>query len=1124
MRHVGRRVESFTISISRILAERPSLVTSAIALILAVLLLPGSSGAQSTVGSIVGTVTDPSGAVLVGVKVDVTNTGTGITRTVTSDGTGSYKVLRLLPGSYSIAAELAGFKKAAVTGIVLQVNQEARYDIRMEVGEVTQEVSVSAEGEVQVQTEDATLGQVVDHKKVVELPLNGRNFMQLATIGSGAAPITNDQGGAITGETQRAGLSYTISGQREVSMSYLVDGVESRSEFEQMAGFQASLDSIQEFKLQRNAFSAEFGSASAIINVAIKSGTNNLHGSLFEFLRNDALDSSQFQDPIVNGEKQKAPFRMNQFGGSIGGPLFIPKVYDGKNRTFWFFGYEGLRRRRFQQFPSVAIPTRFRNGDFSDLRDASGNLIPIYDPLTQNPATGQRQPFAGNIIPSDRIDPITKQLLGYYPAPQNEFAPPGEINGIYSSGTTRNDDQYHIRIDHKISDKTSIFGRYSWFDSPIVSPLGYGDASRVNFLLKDRNLAVSLTHTFSPRSINEFRFGYNQDDFNVIPDWSGGNVTQALGIKNLNPVPQQYGLPATGGVNFSGVGPYGWDIVSGGKLYQFNDVLTLIRGAHTLKVGGEIRRMAPWQLAEDTGRRGVFSFTGGFTSQIQNSASVPGTGSDIADFLLGTYQGTEGGIGSTYTEFDWTDYHAFIQDDWKVAPNFVLSLGLRYEFHQQAIPRDGKLEAFCPDCLVDGLPGDLLLTDKDNASGRRAPPGDVYNDYNNFGPRLGFAWTPFKDHKDTVLRGGFGVFYENTKGDELNFRQHHPDKTQLFDPAIDTSTVPTLFMKDAYPIPPAGFNPDPFTVDAHDRWPYVLQWNMNIQHRLKGNMILEVGYVGSHGNKLSKRWNLNQARLDTDPLHPTPVSSRVPFPRFGTVLGSFKAGISNYNALQVRLERSFQHGFYFVSGYTYSRCQDMDSSASFAADNQNIYDLKGDYGLCGFQIKNRFNVSGGWELPVGNNLKGVPAAFVKGWQLNSIVQLQDGSPFTPRVSGDPARVGRRYYARPDRTCDGNLPGDQQTVSRFFDTGCFVQALPGTFGNSGRNVLLGPGFKSVDFSIFKNFQVTEGLRIQFRTELFNAFNFSNYDGPGVSVSSPATFGVITSEKDAREIQFGLRITF
>jgi hypothetical protein len=1109
---------------SKTSTERNCAATLAAALVLVVLFMLGSAGAQSTVGTIVGTVTDQSGAVLVGVKVTVTNTDTGIARTVNTDETGNYQVPRLLPGRYSVTAELSGFKKAAVIGIILQVNQEARYDIRMEVGEVTQEVSVSAEGTVQVQTEDATLGQVVDHKKVVELPLNGRNFMQLVTIGSGAAPITNSQGGAIEGETQRAGLSYTISGQREVSMSYLIDGVESRSEFEQMSGLQASLDSIQEFKLQRNAFSAEFGSASAIINVAIKSGTNDFHGSLFEFLRNDVLDSSQFQDPVVDGQKQKAPFRMNQFGGSIGGPVWIPKVYDGKNRTFWFFGYEGLRRRRFEQFPSVAIPTRFRGGDFSDFKDANGNLIPIYDPLTQNPVTGQRQQFPGNIIPSDRIDPLTKQLLAYYPAPQNEFAPPGVINGIYASGTTRNDDQYHVRIDHKISDKTSIFGRYSWFKSPIISPLGYGDASRVNYLLDDRNIAVSLTHTFSARSINEFRFGYNKDDFNVIPDWSGGNVTEQLGIKNLNPVPQQYGLPATGGVNFSGVGPYGWDIVSGGKLYTFNDVLTLIRGAHTFKVGGEIRRMAPWQLAEDTGRRGVFTFTGDFTAQVQKGASVAGTGSDIADFLLGTYQNTEGGIGSTYTEFDWTDLHGFVQDDWKIASNFVLSLGLRYEFHEQPVPRDGKLESWCPDCFINGFRGDLLLTDKPNASGRIGPAGAVYNDYNNFAPRLGFAWTPFSGHKDTVLRGGFGVFYENTKGDEVNFRQFHPDKTQLFNPPIDTSTVPTLFMKDAYPLPPPGFNADPFTVDANDRWPYILQWNMNVQHKLPGNMILEVGYVGSHGNKLSKRWNINQAVLDKDPLNPTPISSRVPYPLFGTVLGSFKAGISNYNALQVRLEKNFQHGFYFVSGYTYSRCQDMDSSASFAADNQNIYDFKGDYGLCGFQIKNRFNWSGGWEIPVGNNLKGVSGVLVKGWQVNSIVQLQDGSPFTPRVSGDPARVGARYYARPDRLCDGNLSGSEQTVTRFFDTSCFVPSEPGTFGDSGRNVLIGPGFKSVDFSVFKNFQVTERVRIQFRTELFNAFNFSNYNGPGVSVSSPATFGVITTEKDAREIQFGLRITF
>ena len=309
----------------------PSHVAYGIALILAVLVPVKSSVAQSTVGTILGTVTDPSGAVIAGANVTVVNTATGISRSVTSDQAGNYKVLRLLPSTYTITAELAGFKKVTLSGITLQVNQDARYDIRMEVGELTQEVSVNAEGVV-VQTDDATLGQVVDQQKVVELPLNGRNFMQLVAIGTGAVPIQTSQGGSITGETKREGLSYSISGQREVSMSYLVDGIETRSEMFQMAGMQTSLDAVQEFKLQRNAFSAEFGGASAVVNLAIKSGSNNFHGTLFEFLRNDALQSTQFQDPVVNGKRENPPFRMNQFGGSIGGPVF-------KNKTFFVFVY-----------------------------------------------------------------------------------------------------------------------------------------------------------------------------------------------------------------------------------------------------------------------------------------------------------------------------------------------------------------------------------------------------------------------------------------------------------------------------------------------------------------------------------------------------------------------------------------------------------------------------------------------------------------------------------------------------------------------------------------------------------------------------------------------------------------
>jgi len=1091
----------------------PSHVAYGIALILAVLVPVKSSVAQSTVGTILGTVTDPSGAVIAGANVTVVNTATGISRSVTSDQAGNYKVLRLLPSTYTITAELAGFKKVTLSGITLQVNQDARYDIRMEVGELTQEVSVNAEGVV-VQTDDATLGQVVDQQKVVELPLNGRNFMQLVAIGTGAVPIQTSQGGSITGETKREGLSYSISGQREVSMSYLVDGIETRSEMFQMAGMQTSLDAVQEFKLQRNAFSAEFGGASAVVNLAIKSGSNNFHGTLFEFLRNDALQSTQFQDPVVNGKRENPPFRMNQFGGSIGGPVF-------KNKTFFFGAYEGLRRLRFAQFQASAIPARFRNGDFSSLRGTSGNLIPIYDPLTYDPATGTRQQFPNNIIPTSRLDPLAKKLINFLPTPQNESAALGVVNTTVARNRKRSDDQYHIRLDHKFSDSTSIFGRYSWFDSPILDPLGYAPVSTQNFYQQNKNLAIALTSTVSPRTINEFRFGYNKDRSDSVPEWDGSDITKELGLKNLNPVPQQYGIPAFGGVTFTGAGPFGWDIVSTGTVYQYSDVLTMIRGAHTVKLGGQVRDMRPWAMAEDTGRRGQYSFTGEFTSQLRGGAVVANTGADIADLLLGIPQSAQGSTGSTYTEYEWTHYHGFIQDDWKVTPNFNLSMGLRYELNSFARPRDGKLEAFCPTCIVNGVPGDLLLTDRPNSEGKQLPPRIFEPDRNNFGPRLGFAWTPL-GNKDTVLRGGFGIFYENTKGDEMNFNQHHPDKTQLSEPFNENPTPKFFMARDSFPATTPGFNANPFTVDPVDRWPYVMQWNMNIQRKLSKDWLLEVGYVGSHGNKLSKRWNLNQARLDPDPLKPTPIQSRVPFPRFATVLGSFKAAISNYNSMQVRLEKTFSNGFYLLSGYTFSRCQDMDSSAGFAADNQNVFNRQDDYGLCGFHVKNRANASLGWKLPFGEGLTGFAGKLAKGWQVNTIVQLQDGMPFTPSRPGDPARVGRRYLPRFNRICDGNLPDSQQSVLRFFDTSCFVPGQDGTFGNSGRNVILGPGFKSVDFSIFKNTYITETVYVQFRAEVFNGFNHSNYQQP-ISRQGP-TFGLIFNEKDARELQFGLKIIF
>lgn len=1071
---------------------------------------------QGTSGVFVGTVTDSSGAAVSGVRVSVVNTATGIEHEAVTDTNGNYQIPNVAPGPYRITAAPDGFKKAAIEGITLQVNQESRYDLRLEVGSLSDSVTVSASGTAQVQTEEASLGQVVNQKQVADLPLNGRNFMELITLGAGAAPIRSSGGSAINGETRRAGLSFSVSGQREVSTSYLIDGIESRSMFQQMIALQPSVDAIQEFKLQRNTFPAEFGGGPAVVNVAIKSGTNALHGSLYEFLRNDKLDSGQFQDPVVNGEKQKPPFRMNQFGFSVGGPVLVPKLYDGRNHTFFFFNYEGLRRLRFQQYTASAIPSRFRSGDFSGLTDSSGVPIPIYDPATYNAATGSRQPFTGNVIPGSRLDPLSVKLLNFFPKPQNENARYGDVNTVVASNQTRNDDQINMRFDHQVNQSLSVFGRYSSYDSPITDPLNYAaSVSASIYLLKTHNLAIGATKSFGPAMLNDFRFGINDDRFDFVPAWHGGNITRQLGIQNLNPIERQWGPPQISGTYFSTIGPDTGDVVSGGRMYQLTDVLTRIHGAHTFKAGATVRMMRPWRLAEDNGRRGTYTFSGQFTAQLNDGSEVGGTGIDVADMLLGIPQNAQAAIGSTFTEFDWTDTHAFLSDDVKLARGLTLNLGLRYEYNMQPRPRDNKLAGWCATCIQDGQPGKQILTDKHEVRSQVVDP-----DWNNFAPRIGVAWAPFQSGA-TVIRGGFGMFYDNTKGDELNFREFHPDKLQYTD-VNNQNPSPTFFVKDSFPVTPVGFNSSPFVVNSNDRWPYVQQWNVNVQQRLFKNWLVEAAYVGSHAEHLSKRWNPNQAAPDADPSKPTDISSRLPFPRFGTMLGSYKAGKSNYNALQLRAEKQFSRGVSLLTGYTWSHCLDTDSSSAFATDNQDIRNLQGDYGSCGFDARQRLNAAFSWAVPTPANWHGFAGAVAKGWQLNTIGQFQSGSPLTPARRGDPVRVGGFYRPRFDRVCNGNLPSDQRSITRYFDTNCFVDPGAGVFGNSGRNVIVGPPLHTVDLSVFKTTRLTEGVSLQFRGEIFNALNESNYNQP--TSSKGFSFGKILSEGDAREIQFGLKVLF
>jgi hypothetical protein len=1075
------------------------------------------AGAQTTVGTILGTITDSSGAVVPSTTVTVTSTDTGISRRVETDTAGNYQVPNLLPGNYTITAEQKGFQRAVVNGIVLRVNQAARYDLRLEVGRVAQQVVVSAQGLAQLQTDDAALGQVVAQRQVEDLPLNGRNFMQLVTLGAGAAPVVNqDRGSAVEGDTGRTGLSYTISGESTTSMSYLVDGVEDRFNFDMVAAWLPSLDSIQEFKLQRNAFSAEFGGAPAIVNVATKSGTNRLHGSLFEYVRNNIFDASQIQDPIVNGKRQISPYRQNQFGVSLGGPLVLPKIYNGKNRTFWFFDYESFRSRRFAEFIGTTISTPERTGDFSNLRDANGNVIPIYDPATYDPTTGLRQQFPGNVIPTSRMSPMGLKLLAFAPLPTVAGTNVTQANSFAGFDTIKNDNQYSGRIDHAISDKTTIFGRFSWYNSPFIFPGGTAAIDATNRPLDDRNAAFAVTYTVSPTTINELHLGWNKESFDVIPyNPSGQNITAALGIMNLSPLPQQYGAPAVFG-NDIGFGPPNWDIVSGGNLFQYSDHLVMIRGKHTIKVGGDILDERPWSLLEDTSKRGTYTFYGDYTSQLQSGVDVPDTGSDAADMLLGLPRESQGSIGSTHTKFTWQNYHVFVQDDIKVRPTLTLSLGYRYEYNMHFKPEDNDIEGFCVGCYQNGEPGMLVSTKLHQVRSQVVDP-----DWHQHGPRVGFAWTPF-GMKNTVVRAGAGIFYENTKGDETNMEEYAPDKVNMVT-LLNSNPTPMLTLDQTFPASSPGFNSAPFVTNPQDKWPQVNQWNLNVQHKFGANWMVEVGYVGSHGDHLQTRFQQNQAYPDKDPLNPTPIQSRVPYPLYSSsLLASDKFGIANYNGLQMRAEKTFSHGFTLLIGYTFSRCQNMANADNSGTNNQNAHDLRADYGLCGFQIRNRFSASGIWDIPSG--LHGFMGGVTKGWELNSILQMQSGQPFMPGIPGDWANVGNVFgWEELNRVCDGNLPASRRSVSEWFDTSCFVPPERGTFGNSGRDILIGPPYHTLDVSLFRNFRVGENAKFQFRVEAFNSLNNGNYNQPGEAYGQFG-YGQIISENDKREIQFALRLEF
>ena len=1144
------------------------------------LAVAASTWAQKDTGSIVGTVKDPTGALIPDAKITVTETEKGTTFVTSSDSSGEYVASPLNVGHYKVTVEKQGFKTAVAGPIELDVQQRAVVNVTLPVGEMVIKVEVNTAAPL-LETETSELGQVVNNRQVVNLPLNGRNFAQLALLTAGTTPSE-------PGARDEGGYGFSSNGGRSLQNNFLLDGIDNNSNLTDLLNetnyvIQPSVDAIQEFKVQTNAYSAEFGRGNgAIVNATIKSGTNDVHGDFYEFLRNDKLDARNFFD------QTKPEYRQNQFGVTAGGPLKLPG-YDGHNRTFFFGDYEGLRVRQGQTQTSTVPTDAQKAGDFSDLIDYTR---PALDPnrnpaldcngkptyvgeifntrLTQNSATSatgvcgvpfQYDPVTGqplNKILASQMDPLALRLAALYPEPN--------INGNgfnFVSNPILNQDRnnFDIRVDHRFSDKDTSFYRFSFEDQPSNIPPAFpnslADGGGFFSGVEDnayRSLALSETHIFNPRLVNEFRAGYNRIhsqrfQFNYNKDVSG-----QLQFPGVPFVPMNGGLPQ---LTFSDVSTLGSPTFLPSleiqNTYTYSDNLNLTRGKHSFKFGTEVR-FEEFTIFQPASPRGTLSFGGGFVS---NPATTVGVAAGFAQFLLGISDG--GNITNLHNVDYLRPVYAFYgQDDVKLTPKLTLNLGLRYElfltvkekFDNQGTYDLSKQILFVPRGQKAQLTPTIAALVPLSATASR---GLINPDLNNFAPRIGFAYsvTP-----RLVVRSGFGIFY----GGEENGPYSNPSQgfnppffvTQVFstpcgladaNPATGTNdcAIPGLsVLSQGFP---ANSLTDPntpqlFTLDPKLITPYVDQWHISTQYQLPFETLFEITYAGSKGTKLYAFLNGNQAAPSAVPGADT--ASRRPIPTINAGISLFNSTAnSEYNSLQLRAEKRFSKGLSFLAAYTWSHSLDEASNANLGAQNNDGYRWfvhpEWEHGNSDFDIRHRLALSYIYELPFGHdkhfgaNASGAAERVIGGWQVGGITSLSTGNRFT--VTGATS-IGAQSdgQQRPDQISSPNgkpcLPGT------YFNTCAFQDPPDGSFGDSGRNTLRGPGFQIWDFSVFKSFPLSENKRFEFRSEFFNIPNHANLQlaksGPQNSINTTTfgtpQFGFLTAARPPRQIQFALKFYY
>jgi hypothetical protein len=1086
--------------------------------------------AQAVSGTILGSVRDNSGGAVSNTPVVIVGESTGLSRTATTDAGGEYTAPSLPPGTYTVSVEARGFKKTSLTGLQLGVDQKIRADIVLEIGAVTETVQVEGAAPV-VQSESSELAQTVTEKQIVDLPLNGRDFVQLTRIIPGI--VRGIPGANIDGAGSlawRASASFSANGQRTRDNNFMLDGVDNNESWLNSVVVFPSVDALEEFKVQTSTYSAEFGrSSGGVVNIQVKSGTNDFHGNLFEFLRNDKFDANDFFNN--KSGRAKPPFRQNQFGGTLGGRIV-------RDRTFFFMDYQGWRIRQAQTYQSSVPTAAMRNGDFSAIRR------PIYDALS-------RAPFEGNRIPASRFDPAAANIFNQlYPEPnvagQVSAATGQTINNfLYNPVLTRNDDQFDIKVDHNFSDKNHAFARYSFERTERFLPasLPHGDAG-ITFgagtgLVRAQSVAINDTHTFGPRLLNEFRFGFSRFGVKVTSIDAGENLPETVGIPGVRVSDTTTAMTQ---ITFPGreirdLGANGnQPLLTFLDAFQYFDNVTYVAGRHTLKAGFSYTRRRRNVFNVDN-IVGTYQFNQNLTSNcagIASGCSVnSGTGFGPASFLLGyanqvTRSYMDGTIGERRPE-----YGAYIQDDIRLTPRLTLNAGLRYD---RFVP---YVEVYDRQSNFDTTTGKFVLaSDSAVLNGHSVGRELQFVPKLDFAPRLGFAYDVTGTGR-TVLRGGYGMFWNNPLTGTSSSKTTNPPFLRAT--ASTTTLLPTLLLSAGLPAPPpvnpnaspTGSTRSIFDINFRDG--YAQQWNLNVQQQFGKDYLWEVAYVGSKGTHLVVKNDINVA---PPVVGVTNQDINRPYIRLAPALRSLSQnqsrGYSIYHAVQTKFTKRMSYGLVFINAYTFGKAIDVVSDTEGAPLNP--YNFTYDRGLSDFDIKHNFTSTVNYELPFGrgkkfgSGLTGFTDKLVGGWQGNLLFLWRTGLPFT--VNQQQNLLSNGTANRPNRLREGDL--SNPTPDRWFDIGAFSPTTDntGTYGNSGRNILRQPGQVNFDISVIKNTRITERIEHQFRAEFFNAFNHPQFGKPGSGPGNAVTLGaadqgVISAllfNTPMRQIQLAMKLTF